>query len=477
MGKKKKNKKRQRKTDSTTSYGGLQSGGFQNDLTGAGGLYDKSEYSYFLPTLLTSRQQLETLYVQSWAAKKFIDIPIDDMFLKWRVFSDMTDESVELMEAVEKEFDIQSHLSRGIKAGNLYGTGLVIMLTKEAPPEKPLNVDRMVAGDLLNLLTVDRFDCTVVSKDWDLKSLNYGNPELYKVTLKQGGTLTVHHSRVLRFDGMLPLSQVGWTLYDPDWGVSTIIPVLKEIMTDSGISSNVAHLVAEASIKIQKIEDYASAITGDGDCEISLEERQRQTTLGISNYKTLYMGTDDDFVRTEITFAGLPNILDRSAKRLAAAANIPATRFWGQSPLGLNATGDSDMKNHAIQVDSEKNKKLPEPLNRLDPVLAKHAGVTEPINYDFPSLIDVSESEQADVLVKKLSAITPAAQTGLISEEEARAALDGDPILGNLDLSGGGLLPEVAAFQARAAEASKQAEIDARKQMDGKKRRWWRIGG
>ena len=65
-------------------YGSLMQGGIQNYKTGMGTGLDSSESSFFRPTRIYSRHQLETLRVQSWAARKFIDIPVDDMLIRWR---------------------------------------------------------------------------------------------------------------------------------------------------------------------------------------------------------------------------------------------------------------------------------------------------------------------------------------------------------------------------------------------------------
>lgn len=434
----------------TNNLGGITGGGYLNLLTGAGTNLDKTEYSYYIPTRITSKNELETLYVQSWAAKKFIDIPVDDMFIRWREFTDMENENIEALQQAELDFDVTGKLSRAMKAGNLYGTGLVILITKEAPLEKPLNIDRLQRGDLINILAVDRFDATVMSKDNSLLSPRYGEPELYRINLKRGGNIDVHASRVLRFDGITSLSQTNWYSYDEDWGIPSIVPVITEIHQDSGVNKGVAHLVSEASVGIQKIEDFADAVSGGPDSDMTIQERMEAITTSRSIYRTVFMDKDESFERNEVTFTGLPEIIDRNAKRLAAAANIPATRFWGQSPMGLNATGDSDMKNYAIQVAADQSKKLPKPLFLIDQVLSKHTGITEPIDYDFPSLIDMSDNEQADVLLKKSQAIVPLILQGIITEEEGRASLDGDPILGNLEVMAD--LPEIEAFKQRQLE-------------------------
>jgi len=433
----------------SNGLGGLTSGGFLNLLTGAGTSLDKTEYSFYLPTRITAKNDLEVLYVQSWAAGKFINIPIDDMFIRWREFTEMENTNIELIQQAELDFDITDKLARGMKAGRLYGTGLVILITREAPLDMPLNVDRLQRGDLLNVLVVDRFDATVVEKNYDFTSPRYGEPELYRINLRRGGNLNVHASRVLRFDGLKSLSQTNWHSYDEDWGIPSILPVITEIHQDSGVNKGVAHLVSEASIPVQKIEDFADAVSGGPDAGMTIQQRMEALTAARSIYRTVFMDKEESFERVKINFSGLPEIIDRNAKRLAAAADIPATRFWGQSPIGMNATGDSDMKNYALSVAADQKKRLTNPLNLLDQVLAKHAGITEQINYDFPSLIDVSDSEQADVLLKKSQAITPLVLNSIVTEEEGRLALDGDKILGNLEADGKEL-PEITEFRKRA---------------------------
>jgi len=438
--------------DEISGFGGLTGGGFQNYATGAGTNIDKTEYSFFTPTRLSNKNELETLYVQSWAAGKFIDIPIDDMFIRWREFEDMENSDIEKIQKAELEFDIIEKLSCAMKAGNLYGTGLMILITKEAPMDTPLNVNRLQIGDLQNIIVVDRFDATVKNKKYDPLSKRFGLPEMYRINLRRGGNIDVHASRILRFDGKKSLSQNNWQSYDEDWGVPLILPVIAEIMQDANVNKGVAYLVNEASVGVQKIEDFADAVSGGPDAEMTLQDRMEAMTLARSIYRTVFMDKEESFERVSVAFAGLPEIIDRNAKRLAAAANIPATRFWGQSPVGMNATGESDMANYAISIAAAQKKQLTKSLDLLDSILSKHAGITEKVKYNFPSLIDISDSDQADVFLKKAQAIAPLVLQGIITEEEGREALDGDSVLGNLEVEIE--LPEVAEFKRRALEAN-----------------------
>ena len=448
--------KRRRDNLAQTQYG------FVNPLSGAGTSLDKNSSSFFQPTILFSKNFHETIYVESWAAKKFVDIPVDDMFVKWRQFSDMDNRNIELVERAEVAFDIPGKLSQTLKSATLHGTGLFVILTKEAPPDKPLIISRLRPGDLANIITVDRFDASVVEVSKNPFSLNYSKPEFYRINLKRGTTFTVHHSRVIRFDGIKPTSDNSWQVYNQDWGVASIIPVITEIFQDSNVSKGVSHLVNEASIPVQKIDGFEEALSGSGD-EMSLTDRMAETTALRSIYRTLFIDSGDTFERHDITFSGLPDVLDRNAVRLAAAANIPVTRFWGKSAVGLSATGEGDAKDYALQVESDQANKLPVPLSRIDAVLERHLGLNENINYDFVSILDSSETEKTDIFLKKSQAVVPLVNGGIIDEDEARVIIDGDQIAGNLDdLSVGQIEPDEQRKALAEIQASESAQAMAK---------------
>ncbi len=195
--------------------GGLTHGEIVNPISGMGLSGDKSEVSFFTPTRLHSRHELEVIYVQSWAARKFIDIPIDDLFINPRLFvSEGGDRAAEAMREAEDRHEALPRLARAMKAGRLYGTGLLVMVTREANLSEPLMLERVRPGDLLNLLPLDRYDASVFERDDDPYSPTYGQALRYFLTPSRGVGFHVHASRVLRFDGLSPLSADSYTIYD-----------------------------------------------------------------------------------------------------------------------------------------------------------------------------------------------------------------------------------------------------------------------
>ena len=68
---------------------------------------------------------------------------------------------------------------------------------------------------------------------------------------------------------------------------------------------------------------------------------------------------------------------------LCGASHYPMTKLFGRSPAGMNATGESDLKNYYDYVDSQREAKVRPVLQKLLPVLAMSAWGTVPDDLDF----------------------------------------------------------------------------------------------
>ncbi len=416
-------------------------GGMYNPVSGMGGGGDKGNSGLFIPTLFLTRLMLETIYVESWAAGKFIDIPVDDMFILGRDWAGDGEREIDAMKDAERELNCYGVLTKAMKSGRLYGTGLAIMLTREAPLDTPLMIEKIKQGDFSSLLAFDRYDATIESYVIDPFSPDYGKPEIYRIQprgLAGSPPIMIHSSRVLRFDGKKALSSDGWAggYYDQNWGVSELIPALTEITHDAGMTGAIAHLAQEASIPVIKTEGFKESIVGQvAPDEATPEQIGQKINYHKSVFRTLFLDANDDFNRVNVTFAGLPELMDKFSARLAAIAGIPATRFLSQSPAGLNSTGESDMKNYALHVGAMQERLLTEPLRRLDEVLSRHAGIAEAPEYEWKPLLDMSNKEQAEVSKLRAEALNAGLSQGAIEENEWRERMSelGDPIFGMLD--------------------------------------------
>ena len=410
-------------------------GGYANPATGAGYGRDKSQQGFYWPSWFTP-QVLENLYIESGAVRKFIDIPVDDLFIRWRTFTGDDPDAAKMMLQGESDVDFVKRLAESMKAARLYGTSLLIPVTREATLDTPLTISRIRAGDLIHFWVCHRFECQSSVVQRNPLEPGYGRPMYYRINTRYGGLVNVHHSRVIRFDGIAPLTATGFYRYDQEWGISSLHGVLPSIMQSAGAASDITQMITEANLKVMQIQNLSNAVgqqySNDPE-DLPFEQRHEMNLQHMNAYNMVYIDKEDGFVRIPSHFAGLPEIIDRYERQIARDADIPATRFSGQSPIGMNATGEGDMVNYAMRVAEQQKRDLSGPLSILDAIMARHLGLAEPPPYAFVSLLDMSEKAQAETAFVKAQAIEKISAAAMLDENEVRQMLDGDPVFGNLE--------------------------------------------
>lgn len=126
--------------------------------------------------------------------------------------------------------------------------------------------------------------------------------------------------------------------------------------------------------------------------------------------------------------AGLPETLSALAVRLAAAADIPVTLLLGQSPAGLNATGDSDLRNYYDRRRSDQRSKVLPAVKRIVRlVFLSKLGPTkgrEPKKWgiEFRPLWTPSLKEEAEIRKLDADADKARVDSGVLMPEEIAIA-------------------------------------------------------
>ena len=138
-------------------------------------------------------------------------------------------------------------------------------------------------------------------------------------------------------------------------------------------------------------------------------------------------------MRIAVQFGGLADLMDKFPARIAAARKIPYTRFMGNPPKGMNATGESDQDNYILMMEANREAKMRDVLGmQLDPILARHAGLKEAPEYEWRSLLELSDRDVAEAAKLKAEALQIAVTGYWMDEDEAREAINGDPVFGEL---------------------------------------------
>jgi phage-related protein (TIGR01555 family) len=126
-------------------------------------------------------------------------------------------------------------------------------------------------------------------------------------------------------------------------------------------------------------------------------------------------------------FGSVPELVISFLVVLSAASDIPATRFLGQAPGGLNASGESDLENYYGRLESEQRIDMRPKLMQLLEVLGRSELGADfssvPVDIIFPPLWSMSEKEQAEIRTADVTNVGALVTANLLDENEAIAEL------------------------------------------------------
>lgn len=375
--------------------------GLENLVASLGTNQDKRNHSKFVNSKRLSadgnEDELNALYRTDWLSGKVVDIVPNDMTREWRDFDgEIEPETVDLLIEEENRLDLVGAFNMAHKWGRLYGTALIVMSIDDGQtPDKPLDISRIKKGGLRHIKVVDRhrFSNAEVVPISDPLDPNFGMPKEYRFNET---SVVIHHSRVLRFDGvMLPFEEFRRNNYFSD---SVLDRVYEAITNLNTVTHGAASMVYETNLDIVKIEglmNYLSTAEGEN----LVRKRFTLASLMKSFNNTLLLDNKEDFNTKNNTFAGLPDLIDRYAQLLSAATDIPATRLLGSSASGLNATGEGDLKNYYDMIRSMQISIYKSPLDYFDKIMATSLGLPEDsdLSYSFNPLFQMTPKEQAEL--------------------------------------------------------------------------------
>lgn len=389
-----------------------------NLVSGMGTDKDKLTHTFFGATLMT-QQQLKAAYVGDWISRKAVDIPAFDAFREWRNWQ-AEQSDITRIEELEKKFKIQRKGMMALQRARLYGGGALIMGVDQGKAEEELIIERVGKDDLKFVHVVSRYELTAGPMITDILNPYYGEPEYYtRSGINTDSTQRIHPSRVVRLVGAEnpdPLENNGWG--------DSILQISRDAIVACGtVASSIAQLVQEAKLDVIKMEDLSANLMNDE------YTQQLVKRFGLANqmkslFGLLIIDKEEEWERITQAFSGLNEILQMYLLITCGANDIPATRFLGQSPAGLSATGESDTRNYYDRIAAGQELDITPAFERLDRVLIRSALGDEPegIFYTWQPLWQMTEKDEADIATKKATVMQADVNAGLISPEVLRRA-------------------------------------------------------
>jgi phage-related protein (TIGR01555 family) len=374
-----------------------------------------STLSYERPEL--SDEQILNAYRGSWLPKKIVDIPALDSCRKWRAWQ-ADKPTITAIEAEEERLDVKRKVLEARKKARLFGGSAVYFATGDEDVSLPLSPDRIAKGGVKHLTVMTRRNLMAGDLDIDPMSPGYGEPSYYQITSNSKGLVRIHPSRLIRFHGSESPTEISAGSQSWSWGDSVLLSTLKAIKDADGTAANIASLVFEAKVDVFKIPGLMAKIR-DKRYESDLLTRFAIAAAGKGNNGALILDGDEDYVQKTMSFASLPDVLDSFLQIVSGAADIPATRLLGQSPAGMNATGESDIRNYYDRIQSSQELEIQPAMRVFDECLIRSAtGARDAdIHYIWRSLWQTSEKERSEIGKQTADTIKTLKETELFPDE------------------------------------------------------------
>ena len=401
---------------------------FQNlaERVGLGTDNAQSFSSYGFNPISRNRVMLEFAYRGSFITRNAIDAIADDMTREGiDMVSTDTPQDIEILQGAMNRLRIWNQLADGARWGRLYGGCICVHLIKGQDMSQPLRIETVGKGSYRGMVVLDRW---MIQPDLvDLVSEYgpyFGKPRFYTTTTDLGamlpGNTKIHYSRIVRFEGeSLPYWQ---RMTENLWGLSVLEPLFDRLVAYDSSTNGIAQLVHKAHLRIIKMKDLRMNIAAGGKKLAGVAAMIDNIRLYQTNEGITLLDMEDDFSVVQSTFAGLDNILLQFGNQLAGATRIPVVRLFGQTPSGLNSSGDTDVRNYYDTVKEIQSSNLRDPIDTvLGLLFMSELGrpMEDGFSFEFSPLWQLNETEKGSLAETNTRTIGEGFTAGIISHKTA----------------------------------------------------------
>ena len=369
--------------------------GLTNVVANLGTSRDKaSGSSYTVPML--SASQLMDAYRGAWLPRKIVDIPAFDSCRAWRNWEAQPEE-VKALAAEERRLGVKGKILATRIEARLMGGAALLIGTGDANPALPLNPDAIAKGGIKYLTRLHMRQLSALDLCRDPASEYFDRPEFWMLNGVDGLGVTIHASRLVIFTGTTVIDP-GLVPTQLGWGDSVLTSVFQALTSADSVTANIASLVFEAKVDTVGIPDLMEKLGNPG-YEATLLKRWALAETGKGINGTLMHDAEEILGQKKAGFASLPDVLDRFMQIASGAADIPMTRLMGQSPAGMSATGESDIRNYYDRVSAIQELEMGPAMGILDECLIRSALGSRPdgVTACWNSLWQTTDRERFEI--------------------------------------------------------------------------------
>jgi len=376
--------------------------------------------SSYLPNFTSrNRVEIEWCYRSSWIIGAAVDSVADDMTRKGiRITSELDPKARGVIESQFDALELWDKINDVIKWSRLYGGAVGYIMIEGQDPSTPLRLETIGKGSFKGVLPLDRWQLNpnLTERITELGP-HYTMPKYYDLVTTGTGLQgwRIHHSRLIRFDGVtLPYQQ---KITENEWGMSVVERIWDRLTAFDSSTMGAAQLIYKAHLRTIRVKGYRElqALGGpalDGFLKQMDNIRHFQSNEGLTVIDAL-----DEFEAHQYSFGGLNDVLSQFAEQIAGAVQIPLVRLFGQSPQGFS-TGDADLANYYDGIGSQQERRLRNPLRRIIDIISRSElgkPIEDDFTFEFNPLWQMSDLDRSTVALNTVNALSTAVDSGLMT--------------------------------------------------------------
>lgn len=312
-------------------------GAYINFVSNIGTSRDKAAHGQFIRRDIPD-DQLEAVY-QHWLAKRIVNRPASDMLRAGWFYEGIQDSDLKRLQEACKKFRLNDVLLSSLILSRLYGEAYILLGTTDGSDlDQPLDITKLGIGRL-DFFTVLKKKYLKADKNSYLP-LSESNgllkqPKFYDLQLNDGkAAKKVHYSRLIAFRYADIVNE------EPQ---SILQEVYEDLLDHAAVKKGSASLVHESKIDVIRTPNLVDKIKEDMK---AVAERFLSVGMLKGLNGMLVLDSEEEYNSKTYNFAGLPDLMNEFSIQTAGAAEMPYTILFGQSPAGMNATGEHDTRNY-----------------------------------------------------------------------------------------------------------------------------------
>lgn len=359
-----------------------------------------------------------------------------DKWIKFKSNNKSKRDKIRDLEAAVINFNLQEKMNIGLQRMLLLGTCYISPKLKgdEFDLKEPLLMSsaKIKQGDLEDIYFIE--PTWVVPVEFNM--INPRAPNFYKPQLFIVNGETIHASRMKRLIYIEPVNLTApMYLFGGQPFIQSILPYILDFLNSK---REIVKIVSKFNLSI--INTDLNALHGKnayGKCTTlagTAKGRAHAFNALRNNFGILMLDKEEEFTQMQINVAGLTDILQQQGELLSLFSRIPVSKLFGQSPRGMNATGEFDANNFNEMIHTIQKAKLTQPLQYcLDLIQLDTFGEIDPeITFEFVPLGELNETTQSTLKNDKINRFTSLVNTGMADPVKLMEIAIADP---DLDLT------------------------------------------